>query len=208
MRQAKLDNTDYPSCVCDFTRWTSGSSSSARTRAYIAWMNMNSRCFNINNPHYTDYGGRGITVCERWHIYDNFFDDMGHPPDGLELDRIDTECNYEKANCIWASRSVQVRNTRRTIMLSANGETLCLEDWCKRLGIGSKTIKKRLLEGWTMELIAIHGSGARINPFDPMRYIRQTVSGTYQVRIRRKQLSKTFKTLDEAITWRDQNEEL
>jgi hypothetical protein len=82
------------------------------TRAYIRWLSMLQRCCNPNNTAYDYYGGRGISVCERWHTFDNFLSDMGEPPPGLSIDRIDVNGDYEPGNCRWATASEQVRNQR------------------------------------------------------------------------------------------------
>jgi len=71
------------------------------------------RCFNPNNPAFPDYGGRGITVCDDWRSFVNFYADMGDPPPGLSLHRINNDGNYEPTNCIWAPPSVQNANRRR-----------------------------------------------------------------------------------------------
>ena len=70
------------------------------------------RCFNPHSKAYLYYGGRGITVCERWLIFENFYADMGDPPPGMSIDRIDNEGNYEPGNCKWSTASEQVRNRR------------------------------------------------------------------------------------------------
>src|SRR5262245_17598928 len=80
----------------------------SRSRAYRCWESMLQRCFNPRNPWYSFYGGRGITVCERWLIFENFYADVGDPPPGLSLDRIDNNGNYEPSNCRWATSAVQV----------------------------------------------------------------------------------------------------
>ena len=73
---------------------------------------MRTRCENPNATRYADYGGRGITVCDRWHDFAGFLADMGEQPPGLTLDRKDNDGNYEPGNCRWATRAEQNRNQR------------------------------------------------------------------------------------------------
>lgn len=82
------------------------------TPAYESWRGMVQRTTNPNFAGWKYYGGRGITMCDRWSLFENFFTDMGPRPDGLTLDRIDVDGNYEPGNCRWATPTEQVANRR------------------------------------------------------------------------------------------------
>lgn len=85
----------------------------ARTRTYRTWYSMRNRCNNPSNRNYRLYGGRGITVCERWDLFENFLADMGERPEGRSIDRIDPDGNYEPSNCRWATPKEQIHNRRK-----------------------------------------------------------------------------------------------
>lgn len=121
----------------------------ANLPTYAIFKAMHSRCERSNNESFHRYGGRGISVCERWSSFENFLADMGPAPKGLLLDRRDNDGNYEPANCQWVTRAESARNTRRNIFLTHDGQTLCLSDWAALTGIGRMTLCKRLEAGWT-----------------------------------------------------------
>ena len=85
----------------------------SKTPEYRAWANMWQRCTNPKAAGYENYGGRGIRVCERWRLFENFLADVGPRPEGLTLDRINNDGNYEPGNCRWATRSEQQFKRRR-----------------------------------------------------------------------------------------------
>ena len=106
------------SCGCfhkERIRASNGTHLRTNTVEYATWERMKNRCYNTNSPDYEDYGGRGITVCERWRTsFENFFADMGlRPSTNHSLDRYpNNDGNYEPGNCRWATRSQQARNRR------------------------------------------------------------------------------------------------
>lgn len=124
-----------------------------RTPEYRIWCGMKTRCYNQNAENYEFYGGRGITICERWRVsFNNFLADMGPKPfPTASIDRYpNPDGPYSPENCRWATKKEQSQNSRKSRMISYNGETLCLLDWAKRLGITHSTLRVRL-ESWTLE---------------------------------------------------------
>lgn len=119
---------------------------------YQTWSNMLERCCNPSAHNYHRYGGRGITVCDRWRDnFANFISDMGERPDGCTLDRIDNSKGYEPGNCKWATWVEQNNNTRRNRLLSHNGKTQTMTQWAREFGFEVHTIRDRLRLGWSVE---------------------------------------------------------
>lgn len=121
------------------------------TPEYMAWINMRSRCRNPKDRNFPRYGGRGISVCERWDAsFVEFLSDMGErPSDDHSLDRENNDGNYNPSNCRWATATQQCRNKSSNRMIKHNGETKCQSEWASITGISKSTISKRIRSGWT-----------------------------------------------------------
>lgn len=119
---------------------------------YMRWYNMCRRCYNPAHKKYPRYGGRGITVCDRWldsttnNGFDNFVDDMGKCPPGMSIERINNDLGYSKENCKWATTQEQQSNREYCTGISARAKPIA-----DRTGIHLDTIIWRLTHGWTEE---------------------------------------------------------
>lgn len=121
------------------------------TATYKIWGSMIQRCTNKKSRSYSSYGGRGITVCDRWLKFENFFADMGEKPPGLSIERINNDGNYELRNCKWATTAEQSNNKRSTRRLPYKGQMVPLQVVAKEVGLSVHTIRKRLFLGWSEE---------------------------------------------------------
>ncbi len=125
-----------------------------RAAAQGRWWSMIYRCTNPADKSYKSYGGRGISVCDRWKSFENYYADTGdRPSDGMTLDRIRNDGNYEPGNVRWASWTTQARNRSNNIVLTAFGESKCVAEWITdpRCSICAKTLESRIKAGWPAE---------------------------------------------------------
>lgn len=106
-----------------------------KTKIFSLWSSMIERCSNPNKDRYAGYGGRGIYVCDRWKVFENFYADMGERPEGHSLDRIDNDGPYSPENCRWAPIKTQNRNKQRTRFLVVGGVRKPLMAVADELGI-------------------------------------------------------------------------
>ena len=133
------------SCGCK-TRYKHGGCVGGKvSRLYVIWRDMKSRCSNPKNNGYSDYGGRGISVCDEWyHSFENFqnWAKKNGYRDDLTIDRIDADGNYEPENCRWISNIKQQRNKRNTVFITANGICMCIPEWAEHLGVPKSKLYK------------------------------------------------------------------
>jgi len=123
------------------------------TRLYKTWANMKTRCSNPNASRYSNYGGRGISVCDEWQEFINFKDwalSTGYK-DNLTIERIDVNGNYEPANCRWATRKEQANNMTTSHLITYKNETKTMSQWADVLGFELDTLKRRIYLGWSVE---------------------------------------------------------
>lgn len=122
-------------------------------RTYCSWVQMKGRCTNPKTPTYGNYGGRGITICNRWlHSFENFLEDMGIRPERTTLGRKNNDGNYTPKNCRWETAEQQIGNRRTTIWVVFEGKRQRLSDLCRRFGLGTSMVRGRLcVMGWSVE---------------------------------------------------------
>ena len=122
-----------------------------KTGTYNSWQSMKSRCSNEKQASFPQYGGRGLVVCDRWrNSFENFLEDMGVRPEGCSIDRIDNEKGYSPDNCRWSSSKQQNRNRRNNVMLTIDGESKTVAEWCENPSAASDgNIYYRIERGWS-----------------------------------------------------------
>jgi hypothetical protein len=113
---------------------------------------MIARCTQPGTAGYESYGGRGISVADRWMEFDNFLMDMGvRPSMNHSIDRLNTNGDYEPGNCRWATPKEQQRNKRSNLVIDFRGESKCLAQWADEFGLEWATLRSRLRHGWDVE---------------------------------------------------------
>ena len=149
------------SCGCvrkENSRVASTTHGKTRSRVYRIWVSMVQRCTNPKADAYENYGGRGISVCNAWLQFENFYTDMGDPPTSSHtLERQDNDAGYSKANCTWATRVEQSNNKRTNVVLTLNGRSQTLTQWANELGITRCSLQNRLEAGWSLERALTEG---------------------------------------------------
>ena len=146
---SNLTNGSTISCGC--SRLIHGHSRRGQTTPeYSIWSAMIQRC--SKNGHH-NYAGRGINVCDRWLIFDNFIQDMGVRPDKTyTIERLDNQLGYDPLNCQWASRAQQARNKRTNRYIEHDGKRMTIADWADFLGVNRRTLHARIVDyGWPID---------------------------------------------------------
>lgn len=124
------------------------------TRLYGIWLNMKQRCLNANNPNYSSYGGRGVTVCDEWSTDYLKFKEWSLKngySNNLTLDRIDVDGNYEPSNCRWTDWETQSNNKRNSKKYKYNGKLYSIKQLATMAELDYHLVKRRLNQGWSVE---------------------------------------------------------
>lgn len=122
------------------------------TQIYRIWNSMMMRCTNPKHIAYHRYGGRGIKVCEKWRTFANFYADMGEPPEGKTMDRIDNDGDYTPENTRWTDLKTQNRNRSSNSLHTVNGITKTIAEWAEEKGMPPRQLRLRMkTKGLTME---------------------------------------------------------
>ena len=149
--QSNLVRSNTRSCGClkrNVLLWNQYEHGLSEHPIYRLWHNMMRRCYDNKNTRYSNYGGRGIIVCNRWHSPDKFYEDMGDKPAGCSLERKDNNSGYSPENCVWATAKQQGRNTRKNVYVEIDGERICIAELAEKTGIKAGTLYYRKKAGW------------------------------------------------------------
>lgn len=124
----------------------------SKSPTYKSWLKMRERCNDPSNNRYKSHGARGISVCDRWQQFENFYADMGERPKGYSIDRINNDGNYEPTNCKWSSSRDQANNRRSNRHFTINDETRTFAQWCAYLNLNPSTVGSRFyVYNWSIE---------------------------------------------------------
>lgn len=163
------------------------------SKVYQTWQNMHQRCENIKCPEYKRYGGLGIKICDRWHSFELFYEDVGDPPKGKTLDRFpDKFGNYEPNNWRWATPLEQAQNRRNNRLLTHNGITMSLNYWVRTLRLDRAVILKRLEQKLPVEEVLRKGRASRLTEEQKAEIDRLLLAGeSYSFLIKKFGVTKT-----------------
>lgn len=153
------DNTHGPLTTIRYRERTmAAKNSTALRKLRHTWYCMWRRCSNPKDKDFHRYGARGISVCDRWRSFENFYADMGDRPSGKTLDRINNDGPYSPENCRWSTTQEQCRNRRSNRRLSVGGESLLIVEWAERAGLDQRIVNNRLWNGVSIERAVLPGT--------------------------------------------------
>jgi len=146
------------SCGCINPGKSSHGHNNTNSPTYRTWMAMKQRCSNPKNIAFDRYGGRGISVCQRWqNSFENFINDMGPRPPGHTIERRNVDGNYTPDNCCWIPNDKQCLNRRSNVIIEFNGKKQTVTEWSKEIGIPREIIYHRIKAKWPIDkVLSVH----------------------------------------------------
>lgn len=150
---AALRRGSIKSCGC-LQKKSATTHGLSRSPEYRIWIGMKNRCYNVGDPSYAEYGGRGVTVAPEWmDSFDSFIQSIGKRPSAKHsIDRIDNSKGYRPDNCRWATKSEQANNRRSSILITIEGITRSVTEWADVVGVHKTLIYQRLVAGWNPDV--------------------------------------------------------
>lgn len=148
----KSGHTQSCGCSClEHAKHLNRKHGKSSSRLYHLYYGILQRCNNPKAPAFNHYGGRGIEVCKEWDTWEAFqkWALANGYKDGLTIDRIDVNGNYEPSNCRWVTQAEQMRNTRKTVYLEYQGERKSISEWCEKYGLNHGAVSTRIRRGWS-----------------------------------------------------------
>lgn len=153
VRSDSLRSGDVKSCGC-YVIEKATTHGLRYTQLYKVWASMKTRCYNKNDLAYKNYGARGIKIYSMWiddaEAFCKWAKENGWRP-GLTIDRIDNDGDYTPSNCRFVTQAVNSRNTRSTRIIEYQGQTMCISEWARFLGMSMHTLWHRLNRGWSVK---------------------------------------------------------
>jgi hypothetical protein len=145
---------------------THGHSVCKKSPTYVSWIAMKQRCLYEKAESYSNYGGRGIRICNEWLKFEAFLRDMGERPEGKTLERDNSDRDYCKDNCRWATPVEQSNNTRRNFRITLNDVTCSVAEWSRKTGLNESLIRKRInVLNWSHEKALTTVANVKLRPY-------------------------------------------
>jgi hypothetical protein len=149
------------SCGCQHYENMPSTHGLSTHRIYNVYRGMLNRCNDEAHISYKNYGGRGVGVCDRWDIFENFLEDMGIPEEGLQLDRLDNDADYSPDNCRWVTPKVNHNNKRTSVKYYLDGIPYTVGELSEKYNINTVCLRKRLNTGWDLMRALMTPSGKK-----------------------------------------------
>jgi hypothetical protein len=165
VQQGNLKNGHTKSCGCFLIQSRYDKGNDVYQPEYTNWRKMKERCLNPKSDKYHYYGGRGITVCDRWaNSFKNFYEDMGQKPSPKHsVERVKGNLGYSKENCVWATHREQMGNVSTNRWMEHEGRKMIFSDWAREFGVHPSSLRDALKNRTFSEVVVFYTNKKRIN---------------------------------------------